>query len=174
MNTFLEIPKFRLNISPICPFFAMAISPICPSVIVIFFLFSFSVDSFLYKVERQKKRKRYKFLLLEYCASYIILLLTIPIYMMSLSFSKNDFYEEIKSIASASTTGASSSSSGTLSRDVAKLLDQRDPLAPLRDGYILPSMKDANVVDPAGKCQVSLTTTTTTFGATNLIICCRT
>lgn len=67
---------------------------------------------------------------------------------MSSSFSKDGFYEEVKSIASASNNG---SSSGALSRDVAKSLDQRDPLAPLRAGYLLPTMKDANVVDAAGE-----------------------
>ncbi|UZJ53996.1 hypothetical protein CBS101457_003316 [Exobasidium rhododendri] len=59
-----------------------------------------------------------------------------------MSFNKANFLDEIRDIASAST-------SGPLSQDVAQALDHKDPLAPLRSGYILPTMRDANVVDAA-------------------------
>jgi len=62
-----------------------------------------------------------------------------------MSFSKDNFIKEIQGIASAS-------NGSTLSRNVAELLDERDQLAPLRDGYILPTMKDANVVETSGEC----------------------
>lgn len=68
-----------------------------------------------------------------------------------MAFSKDAFLDEVRSIASASKIASSSSSSNELSREVADVLDERDPLASLREGYVLPTMRDANVVDAAGE-----------------------
>lgn len=67
---------------------------------------------------------------------------------MSKTFSKEAFAKEINDIASSCTGEASS----PLSRSVAEVLDGRDRLAPLRAQYVLPTMKDANVVAAAGEC----------------------
>jgi hypothetical protein len=66
---------------------------------------------------------------------------------MSASFSRDDFIDEIKSIASSSR----GSNVTPHSREVAEALDKDDSLGPLRSEFILPTMRDANVVDAAGE-----------------------
>ena len=68
---------------------------------------------------------------------------------MTVSFSKDDFINEIRSIASSS-----KGSNVTIhSREVAEALDRKDVLAPLRNEFVLPTMREAGVLDMRGEAQ---------------------